>query len=122
MSTGGQQMSSERYDLIILGAGSAARDAAAKASREFGVSVALVERERWRGSCPNVACRPTKAYLVAAELVHDVRQHARERGIDLPEPTIDLARTRAWKDSIRRDQAGWIETLSEAGYALFPGV
>ncbi len=115
-------MSDNRYDLIVLGAGSAARDGAGKAAREYGAKVALVERERWGGSCPNVACRPTKAYLVAAELVHDVRQHARERGIDLPEPTIDLARTRAWKDSIRRDQAGWIETLSEAGYALFPGV
>ncbi len=115
-------MSDNRYDLIVLGAGSAARDGAGKAAREYGAKVALTERERWGGSCPNVACRPTKAYLVAAELVHDVRQHARERGIDLPEPTIDLARTRAWKDSIRRDQADWIEILSEAGYALFPGV
>ena len=96
-------MSEERYDLIVLGSGSAGRDAAGRASRKFGARVAIVESERWGGSCPNVACRPTKAYVLAAELMHDVRHHAAERGIDLPEPTIDLAQTRRWKDSLRRD-------------------
>jgi len=114
-------MKTESYDLIVLGAGSAARDGAGKASREYGASVALVERTRWGGSCPNVACRPTKAYLVAAELMHDVRHHAAERGIDLPAPTIDLARTVAWKNSLRRDQDSWVEVLTEAGYGVFPG-
>jgi mercuric reductase len=114
-------MNSETYDLIVLGAGSAARDGAAKASREYGASVAIVERTRWGGSCPNVACRPTKAYLVAAELMHDVRHHAAERGIDLPSPAIDLARTVAWKNSLRRDQDSWVEVLTQAGYGVFPG-
>src|SRR6266536_3584606 len=111
----------DNFDLIVLGAGSAARDAAARATREHGARVAIVERERWGGSCPNVACRPTKAYLVAAELMHDVRHHAAERGIDLPSPTIDLARTRVWKDSLIRDQDSWVEVLSKAGYGVFPG-
>jgi mercuric reductase len=109
------------YDLIVLGAGSAARDGAGKAAREHGARVALVESTRWGGSCPNVACRPTKAYLVAAELMHDVRQHAAERGIDLPPPAIDLARTRSWKNSLRRDQDSWVQVLGDAGYGLYPG-
>ena len=114
-------MQTETYDLIVLGAGSAARDAAAKASREHGARVAIVERTRWGGSCPNVACRPTKAYLVAAELTHDVREHAAERGLDLPAPTVDLARTRAWKDSLIRDQESWVDLLRKAGYGVYPG-
>jgi len=114
-------MKSDTYDLVVLGAGSAARDGAGKASREYGASVALIERTRWGGSCPNVACRPTKAYLVAAELMHDVRRHAAERGIDLPAPTIDLARTVAWKNSLRRDQDSWVEVLTEAGYGIHAG-
>ena len=81
----------------------------------------MVERTRWGGSCPNVACRPTKAYLVAAELMHDVREHAAERGIDLPAPAIDVARTRAWKDSLRRDQDSWVQMLREVGYGVYPG-
>jgi pyruvate/2-oxoglutarate dehydrogenase complex dihydrolipoamide dehydrogenase (E3) component len=111
----------EHYDLIVLGSGSAARDGAGKAARGHGARVALIEHLRWGGSCPNVACRPTKAYVVAAELVHDVRHHAAERGIDLPEPVVRLAQTRSWKDSIRRDQQSWVQTLKEAGYGVVPG-
>jgi len=114
-------MNADRYDLIVLGSGSAARDGAGKAAREYGANVALVESTRWGGSCPNVACRPTKAYVVAAELMHDVRDHAAERGIDLPKPTIDLARARMWKDSLRRDQQSWVQLVTEAGYGVVSG-
>jgi len=114
-------MNGEHYDLIVLGSGSAARDGAGKAAREHGARVALIEHRLWGGSCPNVACRPTKAYVVAAELMHDVRHHAAERGIDLPEPVVRLAQTRSWKDSIRRDQQSWVQTLKEAGYGVVPG-
>ena len=114
-------MNVEHYDLIVLGSGSAARECAGRAAREHGVRVALIEHWLWGGSCPNVACRPTKAYVVAAELMHDVRHHAAERGIELPEPSIRLAQTRKWKDSIRRDQQSWLQTLKDAGYRVVPG-
>src|SRR5690349_6002092 len=114
-------MGTETYDLIVLGAGSAARDGAGKAAREHGAHVAIVESTRWGGSCPNVACRPTKAYLIAAELLHDIRTHAAERGIDVSAPSLELARTRAWKDSLRRDQESWVELLRNAGYGVYPG-
>jgi mercuric reductase len=114
-------MKPDRYDLIAIGSGSAARDAAGKAAREFDARVALVEHRLWGGSCPNVACRPTKAYVVAAELMHDVRHHAAERGIDVPDAALDLARTRAWKDSLLRDQASWLQLLSDRGHGVFPG-
>src|SRR4029079_3289303 len=114
-------MKSERVDVIGLGARSAARHGAGKAAREHGARVAIVERTRWGGSCPNVACRPTKAYLLAAELMHDVREHAGERGIDLPAPTIDLRRTVPWKNSLRRDQDSWVDVLTNAGYGVYPG-
>jgi pyruvate/2-oxoglutarate dehydrogenase complex dihydrolipoamide dehydrogenase (E3) component len=114
-------MSADHYDLLVIGSGSAARESAGKASREFGARVALVEHGLWGGSCPNVACRPTKAYVVAAELLHDVEHHASERGLGLPKPTIDLARTRAWKDALLRGQQSWVQLLTDAGYGIFPG-
>ena len=113
-------MSPEQFDLIVIGAGSAARDGAGKAKREYGASVAMIERERWGGSCPNIACRPTKAYLTAAELVYDVNTQAENRGIRVSKAGVDLARVRAWKDSIRRDQDSWVDVLGDA-YAIFPG-
>jgi mercuric reductase len=111
----------ERYDLIVIGAGSAARDAAGKAAREFGAEVAMVERERWGGSCPNVACQPTKAYLVAAELVHDLNTLADTVGIDVGPARADLARVKARKDSLRRTQESWRELLQGAGYDTVMG-
>ena len=111
---------SEQFDLIVLGAGSGARDGAGKAKREYEANVALVERERWGGSCPNVACRPTKAYLTAAELVYDINEQAANRGIKVSRAEIDMARLRAWKNSIRRDQDSWVDVLSEQ-YAVVPG-
>jgi mercuric reductase len=101
----------ENFDLIVLGSGSAARDGAARA-HDLGARVAMIERERWGGSCPNVACRPTKAYLVAAEQLHDANVHAAERGVRIGPATIDMAALRRWKDSLRRDQKGWLELLS----------
>jgi len=58
-------MNAERYDLIVLGSGSAARAAPERPAQEHGARVALIEHWLWGGSCPNVACRPTKAYVVA---------------------------------------------------------
>ena len=109
------------FDLIVIGAGSAARDAAAKASREHGARVALIERTRWGGSCPNVACRPTKAYLVAAELAYTVNELSDWMGVECGPARVDLARVRAWKDSLRRTQESWVEVLHEAGYELVSG-
>src|SRR2546423_12384428 len=103
----------EQFDLIVIGAGSAARDAANKAAREHGARVALVERERWGGSCPNVACAPTKAYLVAAELTHDVNKLAPRIGIDTGPATVDLARVRAWKESLKKPQDEWVSELTD---------
>src|SRR5881392_2399995 len=68
------------------------------ASRDHGARVALIERHRWGGSCPNVACRPTKAYLVAAELAYTVNELSDWMGVDCGPARVDLARVRAWKD------------------------
>src|SRR4051812_3138351 len=111
----------DHFDLIVLGSGSAARDAASHASGEHGARVALVERERWGGSCPNVACRPTKAYLVAAELAYTVNELSEWIGVDCGPARVDLARVRAWKDSIRRSQESWVELLESSGYDLVRG-
>ena len=101
----------KHYDLIVLGAGSAARDAAQKAARVYDAKVALVESTRWGGSCPNVACKPTKAYLVAAELVHEINTIAGKLGIDVGPASVDLPRVKARKDSLKKPQPKWVEDL-----------
>jgi mercuric reductase len=112
---------SERFDLIVIGAGSAARDAANTAAGKHGAKVALIEKERWGGSCPNVACQPTKAYLVAAELAHDVNVLAPKIGVEAGPASVDLARLYAWKESLKKPQVQWVEELEAKGYATYPG-
>jgi mercuric reductase len=115
-------MSTETFDLVVIGAGSAARDGAGRARSEYGARVAMIERERWGGGCPNVACRPTKAYLVAADLAHDIDGLAEKLGIDVGPARVDLARVKARKDSLLTPQDKWRERLSEAGFELVDGV
>jgi mercuric reductase len=111
----------ERYDLVVLGAGSAAREGAKKAASEYGARVALVESTRWGGSCPNVACKPTKAYLVAAELYRDLRVIGTKFGLEAP-TRADLAHVHAWKESIRKQQQKWVEELRANGFDTYDGV
>ena len=115
-------METESFDLIVIGAGSAARAAAGKASEEHDARVAMIERARWGGSCPNVACRPTKAYLVAAELLHDIDTLAEKIGIEVGRGQANLARIKARKDAVLSTQEQWRERLTSAGYTLVDGV
>ena len=114
-------MKSEHYDLVAIGSGSAARDGANKAAKEYGAKVALIERERWGGSCSNVACVPTKAYLVAANLAHDINMLANDRGIEVGPATTNLAKVKAWKDSLKKPQSKWVAHLQAAGFDTYEG-
>ena len=109
------------YDLIVLGSGSAARDGAAKAVQLCGASVALVESTRWGGSCPNVACKPTKAYLVVAELMHDVNELAQKLGVEVGAGRVDLARVKARKDTLKKGDPKWLDDLNGAGFDTYSG-
>ena len=108
------------FDLIVLGAGSAAREAAAHAVRDHGARVALVERERWGGQCPNVACKPTKQYVAAAELLHDLAI-APELGIEIGGRSFDLARLKARKERLVGTQEAWLQRFHDAGFETIAG-
>ena len=65
-----------RYNLVVLGAGTAGLVCAAGAAG-LGARVALVERDLMGGDCLNVGCVPSKALLRAARAVADVRAAGR---------------------------------------------
>jgi mercuric reductase len=114
-------MAAERFDLIVLGAGSAAREAATRAATEHGASVAVIERERWGGQCPNVACKPTKQYTAAAELLRDLGTAAAELGIDTGPSRFDLARLQARTDRLVGTQETWRNRFVDAGWEAIDG-
>ncbi|HUF92640.1 MAG TPA: mercuric reductase [Candidatus Limnocylindria bacterium] len=72
-----------RYNLVVIGAGTAGLVTAAGAAG-LGARVALVERDRMGGDCLNVGCVPSKALIRAARAWADV-QGAGEFGIRVPD-------------------------------------
>ncbi|MCQ0001312.1 MULTISPECIES: dihydrolipoyl dehydrogenase [Streptomyces] len=71
---------SERFDVVVLGAGPGGYVAAIRAA-QLGKRVAVVEEKYWGGVCLNVGCIPTKALLRNAELAHVFTQEAETFGI-----------------------------------------
>ncbi len=61
-----------RYNLVVLGAGTAGLVAAAGAAG-LGARVALVERHLMGGDCLNVGCVPSKAIIRSAHAAHAAR-------------------------------------------------
>ncbi|MGE4176835.1 MAG: NAD(P)/FAD-dependent oxidoreductase [Thermoleophilia bacterium] len=75
-------------DLIVIGAGMAGINAAARAV-EAGASVAVVERDRVGGTCPIRGCIPSKALIRSAEIAHEAR-HAADYGIHVDGVRVDM--------------------------------
>jgi len=61
-----------RYNLVVLGGGTAGLVAAAGAAG-MGARVALIERELMGGDCLNVGCVPSKAIIRSAHAAYDIR-------------------------------------------------
>jgi pyruvate/2-oxoglutarate dehydrogenase complex dihydrolipoamide dehydrogenase (E3) component len=86
------------YDILILGSGEAGKYLAwtfAKAKRR----VALVERRLIGGSCPNIACLPSKNVVHSARVATLVRR-GREFGIGAGELRVDMKGVRQRKRSM----------------------
>ncbi len=72
----------ERYNLVVLGAGTAGLVTAAGAAG-LGAKVALIEKHLMGGDCLNVGCVPSKALIRAARAYADVRDAA-GYGVEVP--------------------------------------
>ncbi len=81
----------EKYDLVVIGAGTAGLVTAAGAAG-LGAKVALIERHLMGGDCLNVGCVPSKALIRAARAAADLRS-ANEFGLrSVPEIAVDFGR------------------------------
>ncbi len=93
---------SGRYNLVVIGAGTAGLVTAAGAAG-LGAKVALIERHLMGGDCLNVGCVPSKGIIRAARAAAAVRE-AGEFGVRVPDGVqVDFA---AAMDRMRRLRAG----------------
>ena len=114
------------FDAIIIGAGQAGPSLAGRLTHA-GMTVAVVERHLFGGTCVNTGCTPTKTLIASAEVAHRARR-ASEFGVKLEGPvTIDLPAAKARKDAVvaaSRDGLGrWLRGMERCtviqGHARF---
>ena len=85
----------EKYEVLILGSGEAGKYLAWTSARA-GKRTALIERRYIGGSCPNIACLPSKNVIHSAK-VTNYFQRAEEFGIECAGWSVDMAGVRARK-------------------------
>ncbi len=84
--------SPEEYDLIVLGSGEGGKYLAWTLAR-MGQRVAMVERKWIGGSCPNIACLPSKNVIHSAK-VASLFYRSEEFGISKENVRIDMSGVR----------------------------
>ena len=81
---------SGRYNLVVIGAGTAGLVTAAGAAG-LGAKIALIERSLMGGDCLNVGCVPSKGVISAARVAATVK-NASEFGVEVPDGVnVDFA-------------------------------
>src|SRR6266481_5205184 len=82
----------EEFDLVILGGGTGSTIAAWTFAGE-GMQVAVVERKYIGGSCPNIACLPSKNIIHSAKVASYFRR-GKEFGISADGFTVNMSAVR----------------------------
>jgi pyruvate/2-oxoglutarate dehydrogenase complex dihydrolipoamide dehydrogenase (E3) component len=97
------------FDAIIVGAGQAGPGLAGRLTAA-GMTVALVERGLFGGTCVNTGCTPTKT-LVASAYAAYLARRAGDYGVSLGSTvTVDMKKVKARQDTVVRNSRAGLET------------
>src|ERR1700745_2657538 len=90
----------EEYDVVVLGSGEAGKYIAWTQAKK-GMRAVVIERKYIGGSCPNIACLPSKNIIHSAKVV-DYFRRSKEFGITHDGFAIDMADVRERKRRMGR--------------------
>jgi len=114
------------FDLVIVGGGPGGYPAAIRAA-QYGLRVAVIEKERPGGVCLNWGCIPTKAMLRSAEVLETL-QHSADYGVLADNVRLDYPAVLKRKDGIVKTLTDGVGQLLKAngvtllsGHARFTG-
>ena len=110
----------ERVDALVLGSGQGGKLLAWHLARS-GRRTVVVERRWIGGSCPNIACMPSKNEIWSAKVAHLVHRAA-QFGTMTGHVAIDMATVRQRKrDMVDAQIAGHLENYRTSGADLIMG-
>jgi len=102
-------MTATNYDAIVIGTGQAGPFVATRLARS-GMTVAIVERGLFGGTCVNTGCIPTKTMVASAYAAHMARR-AGEFGVAVGGSiAVDMPRVKARKDEISGQSRTGVES------------
>ena len=113
----------DSYNVIVIGGGPAGYVAAIRAS-QHGAKVAIVEKGEFGGTCLNVGCIPTKAYLSTGEIIDGV-ENAAARGINFDSTNykVDMPKVVQYKNSVVKKLTSGVEALLRSNQVdIFKGI
>src|SRR6186713_2747420 len=118
---------SQHFDAIIIGTGQAAPPLAQRLVAA-GMTVAIIERKFFGGTCVNTGCMPTKTLVASAYAAHLARRGA-EYGIVTGPVAVDMKRVKARADAVtataRANLERWARGMDRLtvfdGHARFEG-
>jgi pyruvate/2-oxoglutarate dehydrogenase complex dihydrolipoamide dehydrogenase (E3) component len=120
-------MSARKFDAIVVGAGQAGPSLAGRLT-QVGMTVAMIERKLFGGTCVNTGCIPTKTLIASAHAAQTARRGA-EYGVGTGPVTVDMKKVKARKDAVsgnsRTGVESWLKGMERCtvfeGHARFEG-
>src|SRR5215467_1311578 len=104
------------FDAVIIGTGQAGPSLASRFSAK-GMTVAIIERYKFGGTCVNTGCIPTKTLVASAYAAHVARRGA-DYGFTIDSALrVDMKRVKARKDAVsgrsNRSVEEWLRGLAD---------
>jgi len=110
----------EHYDILVLGSGGGGKLLAWHMAQS-GRRTAVVERRYIGGSCPNIACLPSKNEIFSARVAHLAR-HGAQYGTITGPITVDMALVRRRKrDMVQAQVDMHLQKYAASGAQLVMG-
>ncbi|MDY7220128.1 dihydrolipoyl dehydrogenase [Denitrificimonas sp. JX-1] len=111
---------SQKFDVIVIGAGPGGYVAAIKAA-QLGLKTACIEKYKGKdgklalgGTCLNVGCMPSKSLLDSSWKYHEAKEGFKVHGIGVSDVTMDVPTMIGRKDTIVKNLIGGIAGLFKA--------
>ncbi|KAH7386644.1 FAD-dependent pyridine nucleotide-disulfide oxidoreductase [Phaeosphaeria sp. MPI-PUGE-AT-0046c] len=106
--------SPNHYDTISIGSGEAGKYVCWNRSSTLGVKTAVIEHKWLGGSCPNIACLPSKNFIFSADVVHQAQKYAATGLLKVGDIAVNMA-------AVLERKRGMVKGLIEMHEGVFAG-